>query len=182
MSKPMPWRLRSLMVAGLLVAVIVSLASGLGASRVAAAQDMAAAAADSVPAPVSSNWEMERRVRRVAQQVRCLICRGQSVWDSQSGWALERKEEIRAALAAGRSEQEILGDLVDTWGSSVLMRPPMAGFYWIVWLLPATVIVAAGAILIRRGGLGRRRVMLQADPPTAAEEAEIERRLQRFQD
>lgn len=147
-----------------------------------------------------SGWELENRVRRVAEQVRCMVCAGQSVWDSNSGWAFERKEEIRQGLLAGLTEDEILTAFVERWGTGVLMRPPMTGAFWAVWLLPGALLLVAGAALAAR--LRQRNPVpaggvLPAEPaghhapagpavapggaqPTAAELAEVDRRLREF--
>jgi len=146
-----------------------------------------------------SGWELENRVRRVAEQVRCLVCTGQSVWDSNSAWAFERREEIRAGLMAGLTEDEILKAFEDRWGTGVLMRPPMTGAFWAVWLLPGAALVVAGAALAARfrrrnpdapagvlPGEATHRPDSEPTPtaggvrPTDAELAEVDRRLREF--
>lgn len=147
-----------------------------------------------------SGWELESRVRRVAEQIRCLVCSGQSVWDSNSGWAFDRKEEIREGLLAGLSEDEILTAFVERWGTGVLMRPPMTGAFWAVWLLPGAALVVAGAALAARfrqrnpvasdGVLGEEpdhhrppggsAAIPGEARPTDAELAEVDRRLREF--
>lgn len=158
---------------------------------------MQAKAAGAVPL---SGWELEREVQRVAEQIRCMVCQGQSIWDSQSGWSLDRRQEIRDLLIAGQSEAEIIEQFVQQWGTGVLMRPPMTGGFWAVWLLPGALIIVGGAALaalLRRwrqppadvgGGAdadstaGGERPVGAVDPLAPEDFLAAQRRLQQLQD
>jgi cytochrome c-type biogenesis protein CcmH len=86
-------------------------------------------------------------VRRVALQLQCPVCEGQSAADSPSGLAADMRAVIRSRLASGASDQQIIDDFVASYGDSILTEPPKRGISLGVWLGPAFG-VALGAILL----------------------------------
>jgi cytochrome c-type biogenesis protein CcmH len=86
-------------------------------------------------------------VRRVALQLQCPVCEGQSAADSPSGLAADMRVVIRSRLATGASDQQILDEFVASYGDSILTEPPKRGISLGVWLGPAFG-VALGAILL----------------------------------
>jgi cytochrome c-type biogenesis protein CcmH len=118
-------------------------------------------------------------VRRVALQLQCPVCEGESVADSPSGLATDMRSLIRARLAAGVSDQQILDEFVASYGDSILTEPPKHGISLGVWLGP-TIAVALGAILLGvllwtwrrapgRGGAGNGTADSALDPDVADE-------------
>ena len=85
------------------------------------------------------------RLFALAEQLKCLQCVGESVAGSQAPLAEQFREEIRAQMAAGASDDEILDYFVERYGQQVLLTPPSSGAGWLVWLLP--VAVAGGAVV-----------------------------------
>jgi cytochrome c-type biogenesis protein CcmH len=86
-------------------------------------------------------------VRRVALQLQCPVCEGQSAADSPSGLASDMRSVIRARVLAGASDQQILDEFVASYGDSILTEPPKRGISLGVWLGP-TIAVLLGAILV----------------------------------
>jgi cytochrome c-type biogenesis protein CcmH len=86
-------------------------------------------------------------VRRVALQLQCPVCEGESVADSPSGLATDMRSVIRTRLAAGVPDQQILDEFVASYGDSILTEPPKRGISLGVWLGP-TIGVALGAIVL----------------------------------
>lgn len=91
---------------------------------------------------------VEREARAIERSLRCPVCEGQSVADSNSSVALQMREEIRAMLAQGKTRDEILQHYVDRYGEWVLYMPPRRGVFLLGWLVPF-LAVAAGGWMIR---------------------------------
>ncbi len=86
-------------------------------------------------------------VRRVALQLQCPVCEGESVADSPSGLARDMRAVIRTRLEAGVSDQQILDEFVASYGDSILTEPPKRGVSLGVWIGPL-VGVAFGAVVL----------------------------------
>lgn len=85
------------------------------------------------------------RLFALAEQLKCLQCVGESVAGSQAPLAEQFRDEIRAQMAEGASDDEILDYFVERYGQQVLLTPPSSGAGWLVWLLP--LVVAGGAVV-----------------------------------
>ena len=86
-------------------------------------------------------------VHRVALQLQCPVCEGETVADSPSGLAADMRAVIRSKLAAGEPDREILDEFVASYGDSILTEPPKRGISLGVWVGPV-VGVAFGAALL----------------------------------
>jgi len=86
-------------------------------------------------------------VRRVALQLQCPVCEGETAADSPSGLAKDMRALIRTRLAAGVSDQQILDEFVASYGDSILTEPPKRGISLGVWLGP-TVGVLMGVLVL----------------------------------
>lgn len=87
----------------------------------------------------------ERRMLAIAAQLRCAVCQNESVAESHAQLAQDMRALIREQLAAGRSEAQILAWFHERYGDYVLMRPPVRGSGWLLWLGPGVLLVAGGA-------------------------------------
>ncbi|MBV9327058.1 MAG: cytochrome c-type biogenesis protein CcmH [Chloroflexi bacterium] len=79
---------------------------------------------------------LDDAVRRVALQLQCPVCEGETVADSPSGLAADMRSVIRTRLAAGESDQQILNEFVASYGDSILTEPPKHGISLGVWVGP----------------------------------------------
>jgi cytochrome c-type biogenesis protein CcmH len=86
-------------------------------------------------------------VRRIALQLQCPVCEGETVADSPSGLAADMRGVIRAKLVAGESDQQILDEFVASYGDGILTEPPKRGISLGVWVGPV-IGVALGALLV----------------------------------
>jgi cytochrome c-type biogenesis protein CcmH len=105
---------------------------------------------------------LDEGVRRVALQLQCPVCEGETVADSPSGLASDMRALIRTKLAAGESDQQILDDFVASYGDSILTEPPKRGISLGVWIGPI-IGVALGAVLLMLLLRTWRRARLVAD-------------------
>jgi cytochrome c-type biogenesis protein CcmH len=86
-------------------------------------------------------------VRRIALQLQCPVCEGETAADSPSGLAGDMRAVIRTRLTAGAGDQQILDEFVASYGDSILTEPPKRGISLGVWLGP-TIVVALGAVVL----------------------------------
>ena len=83
----------------------------------------------------------------IFKNIRCLICQGQSVADSNSEFAQTIKLVVRDQIKLGKSEKEIYEFLIDKYGQWILYKPPFDPSNFILWLMPYLVFASGGAII-----------------------------------
>ncbi|HEX6132546.1 MAG TPA: cytochrome c-type biogenesis protein [Longimicrobiales bacterium] len=101
--------------------------------------------------------ELDRQVKHVASQLRCVVCQGLSIQDSPSTLAQEMRAVVREQLAAGRSEQEVKDYFAARYGEWVLLQPKASGFNLVVYLLPVAAILGGAAFVYVRARRWTRR-------------------------
>lgn len=111
-------------------------------------------AAIAVPvADTFSNPVMETRARALQRQLRCLVCQGESIDESQAPLAAELRHLVRQQMAEGKSDDQIKQFLVARYGDFILMQPPLQPDTYFLWLAPFVVLLGAGGVaywVIRR--------------------------------
>jgi cytochrome c-type biogenesis protein CcmH len=90
----------------------------------------------------------EARARGLMEELRCLVCQGQSIADSDAELAGDMRALVREKIAAGESPAAIRSWLVDRYGNWVTFNPPVEPLTWPLWAAPI-LLLAAGAWLIR---------------------------------
>ena len=90
---------------------------------------------------------LDDSVRRVAVQLQCPVCEGESIADSPSGLANDMRSVIRAKIVAGESDQQILDEFVASYGDSILADPPKRGISLGVWVGPVIGVIAGIALV-----------------------------------
>jgi cytochrome c-type biogenesis protein CcmH len=85
------------------------------------------------------------RAQALEETIKCPVCRGQSVAQSDSEASNNIRIDIGRRIAAGQSDQEIRTYYEQTLGADILLKPPASGWGGLVWVLPVVVFVAAGA-------------------------------------
>tara|TARA_B100000767_G_scaffold170709_1_gene159766 strand:- start:384 stop:704 length:321 start_codon:yes stop_codon:yes gene_type:complete len=83
----------------------------------------------------------------IFKNIRCLICQGQSVADSNSEFAQTIKLVIREQIKEGKSEKEIYHFLIEKYGEWIVYNPPFNANNFILWLLPYLVFLLGGIII-----------------------------------
>ncbi|MCC6534302.1 MAG: cytochrome c-type biogenesis protein CcmH [Burkholderiales bacterium] len=122
-------------------------------------------------APPASDPELEARVQRVAEELRCLVCQNQTIADSNAELAQDLRGQVRTMLARGASEQEVREFMVARYGDFVLYRPPMKATTLVLWVGPF-VLLLGGAWILRRVVVARRR-SAQAQDLSAEDAARV---------
>ena len=90
----------------------------------------------------------EARARALMEELRCLVCQGQSIADSDADLAGDMRALVRERPAAGESPAAIRSWLVERYGNWVSFKPPVEPLTWPLWAAPI-LLLAAGAWLIR---------------------------------
>ena len=91
--------------------------------------------------------QVEGRLKGLAEELRCLVCQNQTIADSNAPLALDLRNQIRAQIAQGRSDDEIRAYMVERYGDFVLYRPPLKSSTLILWLGPFVLLAAAAGVL-----------------------------------
>jgi len=96
--------------------------------------------------------ELDARVERLAQELRCVVCQGQSVAESNAPLAVDMKRQLREGLASGRSEAELRDELVRRYGEQVLYRPALHAGTAPLWFGPLALLAVGAAVYLRQRG------------------------------
>ena len=87
---------------------------------------------------------------KIAKNVRCVMCQGQSVYDSDSEFAISLKLVIKNKIQEGMSEEQIYSFLKIKYGEWILYDPIFNRNTYFLWLLPILIFLAGGAMIIRK--------------------------------
>jgi cytochrome c-type biogenesis protein CcmH len=132
------------------------------------------------PLPASAD-ATDEAVRRVAVQLQCPVCEGETVWDSGSKLAADMRGVIRAKQAASESDQQILDEFVGSYGDGILTEPPKRGISLGVWIGPL-IGVAGGALILALVVRQWRAAPARAPAPAAAPDPAVADELRRFRE
>ena len=124
-------------------------------------------AAASDPAERLPDPGQEARARAIMQDVRCLVCQTESIYDSEAELARDLRHVVREQVQAGKSDAQIKRYLTDRYGQFVLMRPSFDPGNLALWAGPF-LVVAFGVILL----VGRLR---NRQPDVELSKAEADR-------
>ena len=90
------------------------------------------------------------KVNEISKNLRCLICQGQSVYDSNSEFALSVKMLISQKLAAGKSEDDIYNFLKSKYGDWIVYEPKINKYTLLLWLLPLFLFIFGGLLIVKK--------------------------------
>ena len=95
------------------------------------------------------NPKQEEQAQALMAELRCLVCQGQSIADSDAELAGDMRDLVRRRIAVGEKPSAIRGWLVQRYGSWISYKPTDEPAAWPLWLAPL-VLLLAGAWLVRR--------------------------------
>ena len=87
---------------------------------------------------------------KILKNVRCLICQGQSVYDSESEFAISIKLIVDRKINEGLKEKQIYQFLREKYGDWIIYDPQLNKNTYILWLLPLFLFLIGGAIIFKR--------------------------------
>ena len=92
----------------------------------------------------------EELKNKISKNIRCLICQGQSVYDSHSDFAISMKFVIEKKLNEGLNENEIYDFLKNQYGQWISYDPEFNKKTFILWISPILLFLIGGAIIVRK--------------------------------
>ena len=120
------------------------------------------------PDEVLADPALEARARDISAGLRCVVCRGENIDESNAGIARDLRLLVRERLVAGDSNEEVVDFVVDRYGEYVLMKPTTGGVNMLLW--------GAGPILFLIAAAGAafylRRRATTPEPGAALSDAE----------
>lgn len=99
--------------------------------------------------------EQERQARALMETLRCLVCQGQSIADSDADMAGEMRALVRQRVASGESPRAVRDWLIARYGDYVSYDPPVSRATLPLWLAPLLLLVVG--VVVARGSFRRGR-------------------------
>ena len=95
---------------------------------------------------VSSNEIINEN--KIHKNIRCLVCQGQSISDSNSDFAITLKMVVKDLVDQGKTEEEIYNFLSEKYGEWILYKPKLNFVNFLLWFLPYFVLLLGGLIIL----------------------------------
>lgn len=109
----------------------------------------------------------QARYERMIRDLRCLVCRSESIADSNAKLASDLRREVESQIRAGHSDEEIYTYMTERFGDFILLKPPVAPRTWLLWAAPALFLAGGFAVV---GVVVRRRARVARANPEALDE------------
>lgn len=87
---------------------------------------------------------LEMRAEQVGRELRCLVCRNQSIEDSEADLAHDLRMLVRRRITAGDSNAQVIAYLRSRYGDYVLLRPPLEAGTVVLWVAPPAILLLGG--------------------------------------
>jgi cytochrome c-type biogenesis protein CcmH len=117
--------------------------------------------------PMAEDPELEKRVMKLSQELRCLVCQNETLADSRADLAVDLRNQVREQMRAGKSDKEIIAFLTERYGDFVLYNPPVKPSTYLLWFGPFLLLMAGLALLYR---FVRQRRELITERPLSSDE------------
>ena len=98
---------------------------------------------------ISSSFSEEQTIN-ITKNLRCLICQGQTIHESNSDFAESMKKYIKSELENGKTKDEIFSSLVQKYGQWIAYDPGISKNTLILWTLPLLLFLIGGAIIAKK--------------------------------
>jgi len=96
------------------------------------------------PDEVLDDPVLEQRARDLSKGLRCLVCRNESIDESDASLARDLRILLRERLTAGDSDTQAVDFIVDRYGEYVLLNPDLRGANWLLWGAGPLMLLLAG--------------------------------------
>ena len=92
----------------------------------------------------------EEQTINITKNLRCLICQGQTIHESNSDFAESMKKYIKSELENGKTNEEIFSSLVEKYGQWIVYDPGISRNTLLLWSLPLLLFLIGGAIIANK--------------------------------
>jgi|TARA_B100000123_G_C25356498_1_gene265138 cytochrome c-type biogenesis protein CcmH len=99
---------------------------------------------------ISFSNENKINIDNISKNLRCLICQGQSIYDSQSEFALSMKKLIKNKISNGASEEEVYSFLKQKYGEWIVYDPEVNKNTILLWGIPLILFMFGGLLILRK--------------------------------
>lgn len=100
------------------------------------------------PGEMLDDPAQEARAQELGRELRCLVCRSESIEDSNADLARDLRLVVRERIVAGDSDAEVLAYLTDRFGDFVRLRPRFGGATLWLWLAGPLLLLVGAAIAV----------------------------------
>ena len=84
----------------------------------------------------------EKNLKEISKNIKCLVCNGESVYDSSSSFALAMRSFIMDRLSQGYSQEDVFRQIRDIYGEQIIMTPSLIGYNIVLWTAPVILLIA----------------------------------------
>ena len=92
----------------------------------------------------------DKLYNQIVKNLRCLVCQGQSVYDSDTEFATSLKLVVKNKIQQGLSEKQIYNFLTEKYGEWILYDPQFNKNTYFLWILPLLIFLFGGAIIFKK--------------------------------
>ena len=98
---------------------------------------------------LSSSYAVKKNIdqNQIYKNLRCLVCQGQSISDSNSDFAQTIKLVVKDLIKQGKSEKQIYTFMADKYGDWIVYKPQLNKQNFILWVLPYVILLGGGLII-----------------------------------
>ncbi len=121
------------------------------------------------PDEILADPDLERRARSISVDLRCVVCRNESIDESNAELARDMRLLVRERLVAGDTDAQVVQYLVERYGEFILLRPRRDGVNLILWVSAPLMLIGALGI----AGMALRRRGAPEKPLSPEEEARL---------
>ncbi len=100
------------------------------------------------PGEMLDDPALEARAREISSNLRCLVCRNESIDESHAELARDLRLLVRERLVAGDTNEEVFDFVVSRYGEYVLLTPRATGSNLILWLAGPIMLILGGAVAV----------------------------------
>ena len=98
---------------------------------------------------ISSSFSEEQTIN-ITKNLRCLICQGQTIHESNSDFAESMKKYIKGELENGKTNDEVFSSLIEKYGQWIVYDPGLSQNTLLLWALPLLLFLIGGAIISKK--------------------------------
>jgi cytochrome c-type biogenesis protein CcmH len=126
-------------------------------------------ASSATEAALAEDPVAEKRLQKLSEELRCLVCQNQTIADSNAELAQDLRREVRTMIKDGKTDNEIVDFMVTRYGDFVLYRPPVKGITLLLWGGPIALLLI-GLFALQRYLRQRAKRVNEAEHQLSAED------------